>query len=134
MRTGTQLIVAAALALPVLAGCGQIQETQQQLDQAQQGLDKATACLDALDVVGYTPNLADVEQAQGDARAKADEIGALAQRVGDKTLQDNLLDVQASLEQVAGGQITLQNGLNWSQQHLERTAAIATTCSEVTGG
>lgn len=134
MRAGKQLIVAAALALPALAGCGQFQETQEQLDQAQQGLDKASACLDAVNVAGYTPNLADLDRAQDDARAKADEIGALAQRVGDKTLQDDLLDVQASLEQVATGQVNLQNGLNWSQQHLEKTTAIASTCSDVTGG
>ncbi len=134
MRAGKQLIVVAALALPVLAGCGQFQETQEQLDQAQQGLDKASACLDAVEVGGYTPNLADLDQAQDDARAKADEIGALAQRVGDQTLQDDLLDVQASLEQVATGQINLQNGLNWSQQHMEKTTAIASTCADVTGG
>ncbi|GAA3363065.1 hypothetical protein [Saccharopolyspora gregorii] len=133
MRAGRQLMVAAALALPVLAGCGQLQEGRDRLDQAQQGLDKATACVDALEAAGYTPNLADVEQAQDDARTKADEISALAQRVGDRTLQDRLLDVQASLDQVATGQITLQNGLNWSQQHLEKTAAVADTCADVTG-
>ena len=133
MRAGRQLMVLAALVLPVLAGCGQLQEGQERLGQAQRGLDKAGACMDAVDAAGYTPNLADLDRAQDDARTKADEISALAQRVGDADLQDRLLDVQASLDQVATGQITLQNGLNWSQQHLEKTAAVADACADITG-
>lgn len=135
MRARKQF-VAAALSLPVLvglAGCGELQQAQESAEQAQQGLDKASACMQALKVANFMPNLADPGKAQADAQAKAEEIGKLAQETSDQTLRQNLLDVQQSVQQVASGEVTVANSAQWLQTQLDKYQQVTTTCSQVGG-
>ncbi|GAA4860854.1 hypothetical protein [Saccharopolyspora cebuensis] len=142
MRARKQF-VAAVLALPVLAGlaaCGELQEAQQgmqdaqeQLDQAQAGLDTAQACMEALNAASFMPNFADPAQAQADAQAKVDELGALAAQTADQTLKQNLLEVQQSVQQVAEGQITIDGSADWAEAQLEKYQQVTSTCSTIGG-
>ncbi len=129
-------VVTAALALPLMAGtagCGELQEAKQGLDQAQQSIGAAQACSKALQASQFTPNFSDPQQAQEKARAKAEELGKLAEQTGNKTLKQNLLDVQASVERVASGDVTADNAGQWVQGQLERTQKLIRTCQQVTG-
>jgi hypothetical protein len=136
---GRMRFVAAVLSLPLLAGlaaCGEIQEAQQgaqqaqqQLEQAQRGLDTASACVQALNIANFVPNLGNLQQAQADAQAKAAEIGRLADQTADQTLKQNLMDVQTSVQRVASGEITPANSLAWTQAQLEKYQKVAQTCS-----
>lgn len=136
-----KLFVTVALALPLLAGltaCGELQEAQEgaqqakeRLDQAQQGLDNATACAEALNLTRFTPNFGDLERARADSEAKAQEIAQLAEKTADQTLRENLLEVQRSVEQVAAGEVTPESSLEWTQQHIDKTTQVATTCGNM---
>lgn len=120
-------VAALALSLPLLAavaGCGQAEK-------AQQGLDKTSSCVEALKIANFMPSLTDPAKAKADAQAKAEQIGALAQKTEDATLKQNLLDAQASVQQVASGQVTLQNSAEWMRGHLDKYKKIADTCSKV---
>lgn len=142
MRARKQLVV-AVLALPLMAGvaaCGELQEAQQGLDQAKKNIDQAQqrlsaaqACAKALKVSQFTPNFSDPQQAREQARAKADELGRLAQQTSDQTLKQNLLDVRDSVERVATGEITLDNSAQWIQEQLTRTQRVIGTCQQITG-
>lgn len=123
-----------ALALPLftgLAACDGLQQAQQEGEQAQKNLDLASACMEALKVANFMPNFADPAKAKADAQAKADEIGALAQKTADQTLKQNLLDAQASVQQVASGQVTIGNSLDWMQAHLDKYQKVTDTCSKI---
>jgi hypothetical protein len=143
MRARKQL-VAATLALPALvglAGCGELQQAQEQaqqaqkqVQQAQQGLDNASACLQALKVANFMPNLTDPGKAQADAQAKVDEIGKLAEQTADQTLRQNLLDVRGSVQQVASGQVSPATSAAWMQGQLNKYQVVAGTCSRINGG
>ncbi|MDR7302609.1 hypothetical protein [Haloactinomyces albus] len=142
MRARKQL-VAAALALPLLTGaaaCGELQEAQEgvqraqeNISQAQESLSAVQTCAKAAGAAQFTPNFDNPQQAQAEAQAKAEELGRLAQQTADQTLKQNLLDVQASLEQVASGEITAQNSAQWLQTKLERTQQVLAACADITG-
>jgi hypothetical protein len=135
--------VVAALSLPLLGGlaaCGEVQEAQQglqdaneQIQQAQENLDAASACLQAINVASFMPNFADPQQAQADAQAKAEELRNLAEQTADKTLRQNLLDVQQSVQRVANGEITLESSAEWTTAQLEKYQQVTTTCSQIGG-
>lgn len=136
-----KLFATAALALPLLAGltaCGELQEAQEgaqqakeRLDQAQRGLDNATACAEALNLIRFAPSFGDLERARADSEANAQEIGRLAERTTDQNLREDLLEVQRSVEQVAAGEVTPENSLDWTQQHVDKTTQVATTCGNM---
>lgn len=127
-------LVALALSVPLLAGlagCGQIQEAQQQGEQAGKKLDLASACLEAMKIANFVPSLTDPAKAKSDAQAKAEEIGALAQKTEDPALKQNLLDAQASVQKVASGQVTLTNSPEWMHSHLRTYEQITDRCSKI---
>lgn len=127
-------LAAAVLALPLLAGmtaCGGIQQAQEGISNGQQQLDKAQSCLDALKIANFTPSFSDPQQAQADAQAKVQEIQALADRTADQTLKQNLMDVKASVQQVADGQVTLENSADWVLKQLDTYQRVTSTCSQV---
>jgi hypothetical protein len=136
-------IAAAALALPLAAGlgaCGELQEAQQGLQDAnqqvqdgQRNLDNAQACVEALNAANFMPNFADPQKAQRDAQAKAQELQQLAERTKDETLKQNLLDVQASVQQVADGEVSIDASNDWMTTQLDKYQAVTTTCSELSG-
>lgn len=136
-------LVAAALALPLLTGvaaCGEMQEAQQGLQQAkenvneaQQRLSAAQACAKAMKLAQFTPDFSNPQQAQQEARTKAEKLGKLAEQTSNNDLQQNLRQVQDSVERVANGEVTAQNSAQWIQQKLTRTQKIISTCQGMTG-
>lgn len=141
MRARTRIVV--ALLLPLLAGlaaCGEIQEAQQglqdanqQIQGAQQSLDSAQACLRAINAANFVPNFADPQKAQADAQAKVTELQQLADQTADRTLQQNLLDVQESVQQVADGKVDIEASAEWTSAQLDKYQAVTTTCSRLAG-
>ncbi|RCW38812.1 hypothetical protein DFQ14_11915 [Halopolyspora algeriensis] len=142
MRARKQFVM-AVLALPLLTGaaaCGELQEAQQGLQQAQEnvsqarkGLNTVQTCARATGIAQFTPNFDNPQQARSEARAKAEELGRLAEQTGNQALEQDLRDVQASLEQVASGEITAQNSAQWLQTKLEQTQQVLAACTNSTG-
>lgn len=136
-------IVATSVALPLLAGlpaCGVAQEAQQGIQdaqqgvrQAQQGLQAAQACGKALQLAKFAPNWQDPAQARADAAAKAEEIGRVAERTADQTLEQHLRGLQDSVSRVASGEITPQNSAEWTQAKLDKAAKISSVCARISG-
>ena len=134
---GRMTFAAVALALPMLGGltaCGELQQGAQGIEQAQENLDASTACMQAINIANFMPNFADPAQAQSDAQAKVEEIRRLAEQTNDQALRQNLLDVQASVERVASGEVNLESSAQWIGSQLEKYEQITTTCSKVVGG
>lgn len=133
-------IVAAALALPMLAGlaaCGELQEAQQgleganhQIQDGQRNLAHAQACLEAINTANFVPNFADPGKAQRDAQAKVQELQQLADRTKDETLKQDLIEVRRSVQRVADGKIDIEASDDWVTGQLEKYQAVTTTCSE----
>lgn len=134
-----KLLVGALLALPLLAGVtacgGEGQEAAQQatekLDQAEQGVDSTSTCAEAMGITSFTPSFSDPEQARAEAEAKLEEISALAEQTSDPTLRENLSAVQQSLEQVASGEVTVENSVDWISEHVDKTSEVALTCGRM---
>lgn len=138
MRARKLFVGMALVLLAGLSACGEVQEAQEgvqqakdRVDQAQQGLDNASACTKALEVTSFTPDFSDVEKAKADSQAKIDEISGLAEQTADQTLKENLVAVQQSLEKVTAGEVTMQNSLDWTQKHLDKTSEVALTCGKM---
>lgn len=128
-------IAVAAVAVPMLVGCGEVQEAQQQVEdaqqqveQAQEGLNTAGECADAIKLAGFTPNFSDPAKAAEQAQAKAEQAQQLAEKTSDQTLQQNLEAVQSSLQEAASGDITVENSTEWVSKYLEQTSNVLATC------
>lgn len=86
MGVGRCAVTLAAIAL-LATGC----------EQVQQATDRASICVDALQVAGFTPNLTDPAQSVDDARAAADKLNDLAGQTPDQALKQTLTDMAGTI-------------------------------------
>lgn len=89
VRFGAAAMTCAALfgTAVVATGC----------EQVQQATDRASICVDALKVAGFTPNLSDPAQAADDARQAAAELNSLAGQAPDQALKTALTDMAGTI-------------------------------------
>lgn len=108
---------AALLALTVVAGgtaCGS---------------DKAAACTSGLDLAGYTPDLSDPPSAVTEARRRAGELRALADRTSDADVQRELRGAADSLEALRESDVNPVSAVEWAGRQAERVERLRQACT-----
>ncbi|UVS82037.1 bacteriophage spanin2 family protein [Actinokineospora sp. UTMC 2448] len=124
MRSRIATTLTAAALLGALTACAEIQEAA---DTAGNAADKASVCVKALELAGFTPDANDPQQAVDEAQQKADELTTLAQDVSDTTLSTALTDMATQLREIPAN-LDPANLADWTQQKLDAFNALSQAC------
>ena len=107
-------LAAAVIALGGLTACDTIQGVS---DTA----DKVKLCADAIQLVGFSPDLSDPQKALEDTKAKAAELEKLANSSPDE-------QVKKALEEAANGMQNVGSAADWVQQKADLVAKVSAAC------
>ncbi|MFS8101449.1 hypothetical protein LFM09_30410 [Lentzea alba] len=107
-------LAAAVIALGSLTACDAIQGVS---DTA----DKVKLCADAIQLVGFSPDLSDPQKALEETQAKAKELENLANSSPDE-------QVKKALEEAANGMQNVNSAADWVQQKADLVAKVSAAC------
>ena len=107
-------LAAAVIALGSLTACDTIQGVS---DTA----DKVKLCADAIQLVGFSPDLSDPQKALEDTKAKAAELEKLASSSPDE-------QVKTALNEAANGMQNVGSAADWVQQKADLVAKVSAAC------
>lgn len=107
-------LAAAVIALGSLTACDTIQGVS---DTA----DKVKLCADAIQLVGFSPDLSDPQKALEDTKAKAAELEKLANSSPDE-------QVKKALAEAANGMQNVGSAADWVQQKADLVAKVSSAC------
>ncbi|HEX8869514.1 MAG TPA: hypothetical protein VF821_27880 [Lentzea sp.] len=107
-------LAAAVIALGSLTACDTIQGVS---DTA----DKVKLCADAIQLVGFSPDLSDPQKALEDTKAKAAELEKLANSSPDE-------QVKKALDEAANGMQNVGSAADWVQQKADLVAKVSAAC------
>ncbi|KAA2264606.1 hypothetical protein F0L68_05750 [Solihabitans fulvus] len=96
---------------------------------AAEAKDKASVCVDALKLGGFTPDLSDPAKSVEDAHRKAEELGKLADQAGDTTLRDALKGMAQKLTSVKVSDFDPQSVQNWVNSKVSDLDTLRKACS-----
>jgi len=115
-------LLGAGLLTATVSGCDS-------LDQASETLDRAQACATALQAASFTPNVADPQQSVEEARAKAEQLRELADRVADVNLQRELQEMADSLGRLDLSALDATALAEWTEQKVQQLQQLQRACS-----
>ncbi len=107
-------LAAAVIALGGLTACDTIQGVS---DTA----DKVKLCADAIQLVGFSPDMSDPQKALEETKAKATELENLANSAPDE-------QVKKALEEAANGMQNVNSAADWVTQKAELAAKVSAAC------
>ncbi|MEU0883946.1 hypothetical protein ABZ345_35570 [Lentzea sp. NPDC005914] len=107
-------LAAAVIALGSLTACDTIQGVS---DTA----DKVKLCADAIQLVGFSPDMSDPQKALEDTKAKAAELEKLASSSPDE-------QVKKALGEAANGMQNVGSAADWVQQKADLVAKVSAAC------
>jgi hypothetical protein len=112
-----------------VSGCEAVQQASDTANQVGQAADKATLCIEALKLAGFTPDATDPQKALEETQRKAQELNDLAAKAGDTTLQDAITGVSDTMSKVTLEDLNPANIATWSQEKLDQVAKLSNACS-----
>ena len=130
MRAGrpvATLLLALGL-VGAVSGCEAVQQASDTANQVGQAADKATLCIEALKLAGFTPDATDPQKALEETQKKAQELNDLAAKAGDTTLQSAITGVSDTMSKVTLEDLNPANIATWSQAKLDQVAKLTTAC------
>jgi methyl-accepting chemotaxis protein len=107
-------LAAAVIALGGLTACDTIQGVS---DTA----DKVKLCADAIQLVGFSPDMSDPQKALEDTKAKATQLEELANSAPDE-------QVKKALEEAANGMQNVNSAADWVTQKADLVAKVSAAC------
>jgi hypothetical protein len=107
-------LAAAVIALGSLTACDTIQGVS---DTA----DKVKLCADAIQLVGFSPDMSDPQKALDDTKAKAAELEKLATSSPDE-------QVKKALDEAAKGMQNVNSAADWVTQKAALVEKVSTAC------
>ncbi|SDF69005.1 hypothetical protein SAMN05216553_1046 [Lentzea fradiae] len=107
-------LAAAVIALGSLTACDTIQDVSNTAD-------KVKLCADAIQLVGFSPDLSDPQKALEDTQAKAKELENLANSSPDE-------QVKQALEEAANGMQNVGSAADWVAQKADLVAKVSSAC------
>ncbi|WP_199441859.1 bacteriophage spanin2 family protein [Umezawaea beigongshangensis] len=130
MRAGRQVAtVLLALGLGGTAtACGALQEASDTANAVNDTVSKTQLCLEAVQIMGFNPDVSDPQKAVDEAHAKAAQLDELAAKAGDTTLKDAFTDASAKLHEVSVSDLDPANATTWLQEKADRLTALNTAC------
>jgi hypothetical protein len=130
MRAGrpvATLVLALGLAGAV-AGCDTVQQATDTANQVGQAADKASLCIDALKLAGFTPDATDPAKAVDETKKKAEELEALAGKAADTTLKQAIQGVSEQMSKVTLDDLSPASIATWTQAKLDAVSALSNAC------
>lgn len=107
-------LAAAVIALGGLTACDTIQDVSNTAD-------KVKLCADAIQLLGFSPDLSDPQKALQDTQAKAKELENLANSAPDE-------QVKTALQEAANGMQNVSSAADWVQQKADLVAKVSAAC------
>ncbi|MCG8921059.1 hypothetical protein [Lentzea sp. CC55] len=107
-------LAAAVIALGGLTACDTLQGVSETAD-------KVKLCADAVQLVGFSPDLSDPQKALEDTQAKAKELETLANSAPDE-------QVKKALQEAANGMQNVNSAADWVQQKADLVAKVSAAC------
>ncbi|MET8756636.1 hypothetical protein [Lentzea sp. NPDC004782] len=107
-------LAAAVIALGGLTACDTIQGVSNTAD-------KVKLCADAIQLLGFSPDLSNPQKALEDTQAKAKELQNLANSSPDE-------QVKKALQDAANGMQNVGSAADWVQQKADLVAKVSSAC------
>ncbi|MCK2237457.1 MULTISPECIES: bacteriophage spanin2 family protein [unclassified Crossiella] len=111
-----------------LAGCGALQQATDTANKVGDVANKATLCIDALKLAGFTPNAADPQKALEETQKKAKELEALAAKAGDATVKTAIDDMAKSMSSVTLKDFGPEALATWLKNKTDQLTKLSTAC------
>jgi len=130
MRVGrpvATLLLAMGL-VGAVSGCEAVQGASDAANQVNDAATKASLCIDALKLAGFTPDLSDPAKAVEESHKKAEELSALAAKTGDTTLKQAIEGVSTTMSSVTLSDLDPQSAATWAQEKLDLVAKLGNAC------
>jgi hypothetical protein len=124
VRTSVTISLVVMLAWG-LTSCDAVQEGADTVGQA---TDKASICVDALRLAGFTPDLSNPQQAADDAQRTADDLAKLAEQAPDATLRDALTGMSDQVGELNPANITPAGVADWTEEKLTMLDTLRRAC------
>ncbi|NUT50866.1 MAG: bacteriophage spanin2 family protein [Saccharothrix sp.] len=131
MRAGRPVatfLLALGLAAAV-SGCEAVQQASDTANQVGQAADKATVCIEALKLAGFTPDATDPQKALEETQQKAQELNDLAAKAGDTTLKDAITGVSDTMGKVSLEDLSPANIAAWYQEKTDQVTKLTNACA-----
>jgi hypothetical protein len=130
MRAGRPVaILLLALGLVgAVSGCEAVQQASDTANQVGQAADKATICIEAIKLAGFTPDATDPQKALEETQKKAQELNDLAAKAGDATLQDAITGAADTMNKVTLEDLSPANIATWVEQKSDQVAKLTAAC------
>lgn len=119
MRATTTLLLCGLLTLGSVAGCAEVSGAA----------DKASICVDALKLAGFTPNLSDPAKAAADAERTSRELSELADKAADTTLRDALEGMADKVGELDVRDLDPSTATRWAQEKATTLDTLTRACT-----
>lgn len=126
-RPVATLLLAMGL-VGAVSGCEAVQGASDAANQVNDAATKATLCIDALKLAGFTPDLSDPAKAVEESHKKAEELSALAAKTGDTTLKQAIEGVSTTMSSVTLSDLDPQSAADWAQKKLDLVSKLGNAC------
>lgn len=120
-----RLLLAAALIVGLTA-CDQVKQAS---DTVMSATDKASICVQALKLAGFTPNLSDPAQAAKDAKKTSDDLAQLANQSPDATVKQAVGDMSRKVGELTTGNLTPGRVTDWASGKVKTVTALTKACA-----
>jgi hypothetical protein len=119
-------LLLAAVLVTGLTACEQVKQASDTVGTA---TDKASICVQALKLAGFTPNLSDPAQAARDAKKTSDDLAQLASQSPDATLKKALGDMSHKVGELTTGTLTPGRVTDWASGKVNTVTALTKACA-----
>ncbi|PRY43698.1 bacteriophage spanin2 family protein [Umezawaea tangerina] len=127
-RSVATIVLALGLA-GAASGCDAVNEATNAANSVGNAANKVQLCIDAVKLMGFTPDLSNPQAAVDDAHKKAEEMTKLAEQAGDTTLKQALTDASTQLSSVTLSDLDPTSAATWLQQKLDKLNALNSACA-----
>lgn len=110
------------------AGCDAVSEATNTANSVNDTAKKAQLCLEAVKVLGFTPDLSNPQSAVEETQKKAEELTKLAESANDATVKSALESAAAQLDKVTLADLDPASAAKWLQQKTDQLNALNTAC------
>jgi hypothetical protein len=129
---GSRSVATVVLALGLAgaaSGCDAVNDATNAANSVNNAANKVQLCLDAVKLMGFTPDLSNPQAAVDDAHKKAEEMTKLAGQAGDATLKQALEASAQQLSSVTLSDLDPASAAGWLQQKLDKLNALNSACA-----
>jgi hypothetical protein len=119
------VVIGATLACGLTA-CDAAREASDAVGQA---TDKASICVEALRLAGFTPDVSNPEQAVEDAKKTSEELAQLAGQTPDEALKQALNDMSSKVGELGPEDMNPANVARWAQDKVNTVDTLTRACA-----